>query len=279
MRGRLYTVSPSLNTGRREIEFEGWTFAADAVDSTIRPPLEFKKLNLRDLAERILTPLGISIVFDVDEDPQFSRVDADPQESAFQFLADLARQRGVLITSTAQGKVLFTRAASGAPVATIFEDFPPFREINARFDGRERFYTYRAMGQSPKKNSKVAIAKDDAVPATRYLTFSADDATAEDLQKAAEWQRSKQLADALTIPFPVSSWYDPNGNLWKENTIVTVVSPSIFVPNGYDFLIRSVEYLFEPSGISAVLNLVPPQVFTGEPIVEPWLDGITITEV
>ena len=70
--------------------------------------------------------------------------------------------------------------------------------------------------------------------------------------------------------FPVSSWYGPDGKLWRENTIVTVKSPTMFVPNGFDFLIRSVEYEFTTEGATAKLGLVPPQVFTGDPIDEPW---------
>ena len=51
---------------------------------------------------------------------------------------------------------------------------------------------------------------------------------------------------------------------------MTLESPSLFVPDGFDFLIRSVEYLFSESGVTANLELVPPQVYSGEAITEPW---------
>jgi hypothetical protein len=44
----------------------------------------------------------------------------------------------------------------------------------------------------------------------------------------------------------------------------------MFIPDGFTFLIKSVEYIFEPDGKKSVLNLVPPQVYTGEPLEEPW---------
>ncbi len=53
--------------------------------------------------------------------------------------------------------------------------------------------------------------------------------------------------------------------------MATLKSPSLFVPDGYDFLIRSVEFTFSQNGAVANLDLVPPQVFSGEPIKEPWL--------
>ncbi|MHA1287296.1 MAG: phage baseplate assembly protein [Candidatus Thorarchaeota archaeon] len=279
VRGYLYVVSPSLNPTRREMKLEGWSFTADAIDSTLKPPYKRNNITLKQRAEELVRPLGIDVQFDIDDDKPFKRVTAGKEDTIFEHLAGLAKQRGVLISSTVQGKMLFTRAASGTPQVALFEDFPPFQNIAAKFDGRARFNVYKAVGQSPKKNSKTAVAKDDRVPKSRFTTFSADDTEGDDIQKAADWRRSKQIADALTIPFPTSSWYNANGELWRENTLVSVISPSIFCPNGFDFLIRSVEYLFEPGGTSAILNLVPPQTFTGEVVDEPWAEEQLIEEL
>lgn len=271
IRGYLYVVAPSLNTRESVIQFEGWSFMADAIDSTIKPPLEQSKVTLEKRAKELLNPLGIEVVFDVEDDEPFDRVTANESDTIFDHLAGLAKQRGVLITSTPQGKALFTKANIGNPVGVILEDFPPYIEATVKFDGRARFNAYKATAQSPKKNSKTATANDPQVPKSRFRTFSADDASEEGLQKAVDWARSKALADALTINFPVHSWYDPEGNLWRPNTIVTVVSPSLFAPNGFNFMIKSVEYMFESVGIGAVLGLVPPAVYTGEDLVEPWV--------
>jgi len=68
----------------------------------------------------------------------------------------------------------------------------------------------------------------------------------------------------------VPSWYAPNGELWAPNTIVTVKSPTLYLDDGYNFLIREVTYDFSASGTTANLSLVPPEAYTGEEIVEPW---------
>jgi prophage tail gpP-like protein len=271
VRGYLYVVSPSLNIRERIISFEGWSFTADAIDSTIKPPLQYNNKTLEQIARDLLEPLGIEVEFNVEEDEKFKRVAAEKQDTIFAFLSKIAKQRAVLFTSTPQGNALFTKAASGGIVGSILEEFPPFQDATIKFDGRERFNVYKALGQSPKKNSKWAVANDPEVPKSRFTTFSADESNQKELEKAAEWQRSKQLADALTIKFPVNSWYAPNKELWKPNTLVTVISPTIFTPFGFDFLIREVEYIFEPGGTPAVLGLVPPQVYTGEELEEPWL--------
>jgi prophage tail gpP-like protein len=102
--------------------------------------------------------------------------------------------------------------------------------------------------------------------------FQADDTKGEKLQEAADWERSRRLADGLKVSLPVDGWQVPGTkDLWRENTIVTLKSASLFIPDGYDFLIRSVEYSFSENGTVAGLELVPVETFTGEPLKEPWL--------
>lgn len=272
--GYLYTVAPSLRDSKT-IQLEGWSFTVDAIDSTSKAPYEQEGVTLEQRARHLVEPLGIRVVYDA-PDQTFKRVVIGSTEKIFDHLAKLAVQLGVLITSTERGELKFTQAADTKPIGTIEETIPLPTAFDARFDGRKRFNVYKALSQTParknkKKNeSKIQIAKDNMVPRSRSLAFTVDETDAGQMKLAAEWRRSKQLADSLTIPFPVSSWYGPDGKLWKENTIVTVKSPTIFVPDGFDFLIRSVEYIYTDKGTDAILGLVPPQVFTGEKIDEPW---------
>lgn len=267
--GILYTTESDLSGSQSIKRLEGASFTADLVDSTLKPPYEKNNVTLKQRIEEIVKPLGIDVVFDIDEGGAFDRVTADENDTIFQHLAGLAMQRSALISSTVNGDLLVTRAASGRPVATLEEGSQGSISLTARYDGRKRFNVYRAIGDSPSGN-KVGLAKDNVVPRSRFLTFQANETISGDIDKAAQWRRSKQLADALTIPFPTDSWYRPDGKLWRENTIVTVISPTIHVPDGFNFLIRSVEYIDDVSGKPAILNLVPPQVYTGEELKEPW---------
>jgi prophage tail gpP-like protein len=285
-KGRLYTVAPELTVEGRICTLEGWSHTVDIVDSTSDAPYEAKNITLEQRARALVEPFGIKVIFDADDRP-FKRVTIRPTEKIFDHLAHLAAQRGVLISSTELGELKFMKAQDvfatlGQSVGTIEEALPPGMEFKARFDGRQRYNVYKALALSPgrkhkiKKNSKAEIAEDAMVTlyatATkgRQLTFEVNELEGGEMKDAAEWRRSKQMAEALTVSFPVSSWYAPNGALWKENTLVTVVSKTMYVPDGFDFLIRSVEYDFDEKGTTAILNLCPPQVFTGEPIDEPW---------
>lgn len=270
--GLFYGVEPTLNTDGRVVNMEGFSYTKDIIDSTLKPPYEKNKITLLQRAKDQVEHKGIKVIVDdgINTGGVFDRVTAEPTDKIFEHLSKLAAQRSVLISSTPEGNLLFTATKSGPPVGTIEENLPLGQEFKAKFDGTKLFNTYRAIGQSPGNNAKNAVASDNNIPLSRSLTFKADDTTDGDITKAAAWRRTKQLAEALSIPFPVSSWFAPNGKLWRENTFVTVVSPTLSLPDGFTFLIRRVEYVFSAQGKNAVLSLVPPQVYTGEEINNPW---------
>lgn len=282
--GILYDITHDLKINGRTKELAGFSFTADIIDSTMQPPYEKNNVDILQRAKELCNPHGISVEVDSsveDLGGPFDRVTANQQDTKFAHLNKLAKQRSLLLSSTSQGDLLITRAnLNDTPVGTLEESQLPPREFAAKFSGRKRFSTYRVVSQGPKKAAKkIGIAKDEIVPGSRNKTSNAPETTQGNIQKAAEWERSKQLVEALTIPFPVSTWYAPNGDLWRENTLVTVISDTLNIPNGFTFLIRQVEYIFEAGGLSATLSLVPPQVYSGEPIQEPWVEVIEQKEL
>ena len=268
--GYLYTVAPSVSDRGTTISLAGFSRTADLIDSNLRPPYEENGVTLKQRAQKLVQPHGIKAVFETDTGGPFDRVTASESDTIFNHLNKLARERGVLISSTPSGDLLFTEAnVKAAPIATLEEGQPPVRNFSAEFNGRKRFNTYRAINSTPFGSSE-GTAKDNKVPRSRIRTFRVQDSLAGELDAAAKWERNKTLVDALTIPLPVVGWLDPNGKRWQPNTKVTVVSPSIHVPNGFDFLIRSVEFSEKEDEKTAVLNIVPPQVYTKGEIREPW---------
>lgn len=272
--GQLYTPTNEANDKAYTQRLMGASYTKDVVDSSVQPPYEFRGLTIDKLLKQLVEPLGIDLVVDTDIDVggPFQRVTAQPSDKIFDFAARLAKQRSLLISSTPRGELLLTAAKVTETVGTIGDELPPGRELKATFDGAKRFHAYTVMSKRRGSKTKRATATDLVVPRSRLTTIQADEAEAGDIQKIADWERSKRLADALTIPFPVSDWYAPNGSLWRENTIVTVKSPIIYAEFGFDFMIKSVEYLYDKSGRAGILNIVPPEVYTGEPLVEPWAE-------
>jgi len=282
--GRLYSVAPELADGGRICVLEGFSYTIDLVDSTSEPPYERQNITLLQRALELVAPFDITIDARLKVDPKFSRITMGATETIFAHLAKLAGQRGVIISSTVRGELLLIHASNvwdvlGASVGTLDEGETPVTKFGAKFDGRKRFSQYRVWNKSPgvkyarraKGTSYTSV--DERVPILRRSTIQARESPSGDISKIAERKRSKQMIEALTIEFPVSSWYAPNGELWRENTIVTVRSKTMFIPEGFDFLIKAVNYEFDSNGTLATLSLVPPQVFTGEPVDEPWLEA------
>jgi prophage tail gpP-like protein len=268
--GILYSTSPAISNGTT-LNLSGATATADLVDSTWKPPYEHNNKTLKDLITEIIKPLGFNVIFEADTGGEFDRVVATKGQSIFSFMSGLARQRSVLLSCNTGTDLVVTQAnTDGAPVATLEEGVTlGVTGWGGNFDGRQRFNVYRSTAQSPLGNSE-GLATDQKVPRTRFKDITADESQSGNLKAAAEWARNKTLADALSFQLTVEGWYRDNGEPWVENEIVTVISKSMFLPQGFDFLINRVEYVLDNNGRSSVLSFVPPTVYSQGEIVEPW---------
>lgn len=270
--GALYAVNPEQTTSGLTMNLEGFSFTADVIDSTMPLPYVAANITLKERADQLLRHLGLESKLDtgVDGGGSFDRVTGEVDDTIYDHLVSLASQRGLLVSSTATGNILFTRTTQSAPVGTISTGDPLPTGWGASFDGRGLYNVITALGESPGGATKQARVTDDNIPKSRFLTFRADDTTEGTIEAAAAWRRTKQFADALSIPYPVSGYYAPDGSRFRQNTKITIVSPEIFVPDGYTFLIKQVEYQSSASGQSSTLSLVPPGVYTGGDIELPW---------
>ena len=202
----------------------------------------------------------------VTDEKKFPRVKAEPTETVWSHLTKLAAQRGLLLSCTPSGDLLITTAnINGKPVGTIEEAVSNnASEFSAKFSGRDRFNTYRAIVKSSSTSRPAGIqtAKDSVVTSPRLLTFNADDNIPGEAKSAAEWRKNKSAADAMSISFPVNGWYAPDGKLWTPNTTVTIISETLENKNGFTYLITRVELKYSSAGNSAVLELKPPTLYS-----------------
>lgn len=269
--GRLYVTSPSLET-RQECSLECWSLTADFVDSALKPPYEENEVTLKQRAETLAKAFSLKVIADLDQDGVFDRVTAEPSQTAGNHLLSLAKQRGVLISSTAKGELFIsTPKTTGVPVATIEEGVEGFTGFAASYDGRLRFSDYRVIGETPFDEPNNAVSKDTGVSVTRFKTKTVGETTQGEMKKAADFEKTKFLADALTLPISARGFKRENGERWKKGEYVTLISPTLFIKKGFLMLIKSVEFSSDSSGEFSVLTLVPPSVYSGADIVEPWL--------
>jgi prophage tail gpP-like protein len=293
--GRLYKPEIDFTTGGYYAKIEGASYAADFVDSVIYPPLEIHYARLDQIAKSLVEQLGLEYEETSEIKPHFfERATADPEDTMFEFVSKLANSLGMLVTSTATGKVtLISANTKSKPVCVLGNDKNPLSEAKAAWDGRDLFNRYRATTQNPatiqsngkkkgkrgpahrrkrikiayepKTNYRATTYTDIQVPETRQMSTSCDNATIADVEKTVMALMRNAYADALKIKIPVKDWYIPNTtDLWKENVIVTVQSPAIFLHKGFDMLVRGVEYIYDNNGCTAVLDVIPPQCYSDQ---------------
>lgn len=191
-------------------------------------------------------------------------------EFIWDHLKKLAMQRAVVISSDTAGNLVCDNVSTTGTIGTLTPGDGLYLGTSGGWDGRKQYFSYTAYGTGPKKNLK-AVSKNNGVPRSRMLAFSANDTDSDSIQKAADNRRNLSASEALSIPLPVSSWYGPDGELWTPNTLVTLVDPRLFLPDGFTFLIKSVEFVYGATeGSPATVTVVPPSVYTGEELVNPW---------
>lgn len=274
--GRIYDVENVKNSNGVEKKLWGYSYTIDAVDSTMKPPYEENNITIVQRANNLLKQVGVKleVAAGVDIGGQFDRVTASRTEKIAKHIMKLADQRNLLVSSTPAGSMLLTSAdiiSPIAPVGTIQEDISFVEEWSAKFEGRKRFNVYRALSQGAAKSDlKVGIARDDTIPLSRFKTFTVNDSIKGEMNQAAAWKRNRDAAKTLSMPFPVDTWYDPNNELWRENSRVVIRSTTLEVPDGFTFLIRQVDFSWSDKGKSAVLHVIPVSFYSKGDLISPW---------
>jgi prophage tail gpP-like protein len=128
----------------------------------------------------------------------------------------------------------------------------------ATYDYTTRFRSYAAVSQAGDGGIAHSLGFfDDKVPAARQLVFEAGDLDTAGLDEAAGWAMLKINLQAAEIKIPTDKWVDDNGELWRPNTVVTVRSPVLDIPDARRYVIRGVEFSWTAGSRGAQLSLVP----------------------
>lgn len=271
--GILYDVEQISDKNGRSKNLGGYSFTIDLVDShPIKPPYEHKGgIKLEKRCENLLTPLGMGVELapGLDTGGAFKDVKIKPTETIHKHLKGLSDQRSILLSSTPEGNLLLLRADLTSPsVGTLEEGKSLIADLSAKFQGRKRFSVYRALSKGSRWGvEKVGIAKDDEVSRVRCHTFIVDDAIKGEMNDIAAWRKNKKAAKSEIIKLPVTSWNAPNGKKWKANTRVTIKSITFDQPDGFNYLIKQVEYTFDNSGKNAILSLIDPKFYSKQLVV------------
>jgi prophage tail gpP-like protein len=271
--GKKTRVDPSFSNSGRAYALHGFSNTFNFMDSALKPPYEYNNQPFENIADQVAAQTGTKVIHDAPQSDQITRATVEPGQTGFEFLVPLAKERNRVISSDQQGNILIQQADVSSKSVGVIEEGNQAdlisQEFQASFDDRKAFRSYKVTSQTPFGRYQ-GNAVDKSVPEPRHKLISVDTQTPGAIEQVAEWQLHLQLIEDFKLEIPVVGWYAPNGDLWRVNTIATFVSETCFIPDGFDLYIRGVRYVYGSSGRTAVLSLVPPNVYTERPIILPW---------
>jgi prophage tail gpP-like protein len=287
--GTMVEVIPDVSAASQSVTVSAYSRPAilEDVDPPINTlPFEANGLSLRQIAEQFCRPFGIPVVFNAPDTAPFKRINtrsrkvdgrADADQKVQEFLAELARQRALIISSTKKGELLFTQSVRpGNPVARFVEGDPPL--VSARVSFNPQSYYDEITGFTSAKRGRVGAKYTERLRrlsggVMRTLNFRLDDSEKGHAPAAVRAKLGRMLGNVVSYVVNIPTWRDPSGKLWEPNTTVTLQSDGAMVYAETELLVRDV-YLKQSHGEqTASLGLVLPGAFSGEvPTRMPWDD-------
>ena len=282
--GRIVPVRPSLSNAGNSVAISAYSDAGLLSDTTApgsKAPLEFDEMNLQDIATSLAKPYGVGVQFDDEPGPAFERVALNAKEKVMPFLAKLAKQRGLVISSTPRGALLFRKSVDGTgqPIAVFEQGQSPMFKIEADFNEQE--YYSSVTGVEPQilflPGEQYTVKNPYLDNVQRPHVFDVPDVQGGDLKEAVAAKLGRMFANAATYTITVPTWRDPKGNLWEPNTVVKVTAPGVMIYDAFKFIIRTVQMEREGDVELATLNLILPGGFSSQiPYALPWGESIPI---
>ena len=276
--GYMLDVVPEVEPGSKVVKVTAVSLPGVIEDCTPpgeRVPFEWEDLNLRDIATAAGEWFDLDVTFDAEPGANFKKVALEPGQKVHGWLAGLAKQRSLVMTSTPEGGLLFQKSIpAGIPVARLVEGEQPLGKVTPSFKPRE--YYSELTGFTPKKKhtsgNKSPIQNPRLSDVTRPTTFKLDDTEKGEAADTTSAHMGRMFADVVSYNVPgIPTWRDPQDELWTPNTTITLNAPGAMIYNEFEFLVRQVVLKRTKEEQVASLNVVFPGAFEGEaPDEFPW---------
>lgn len=237
---------------------------------------EFTGGKLLGITQFLTRPFGLTVVLEGNQGPVFDQVEPEAQKKAFEYFADLAKQRNFLISNTPEGALQYLKPIEpGNPVARLVYGQMPVTDLQVEFNPQEYYshITGTQMSVTGIEGSSYTLENKrlSSLGVLRPHTFEFKDITGPGIQDAVAAKMGRMLGAAVTYNVTVAGWRDPAGRLWRKNTTITLLAPEAMVHREYEFLIKRVELSREGDSKTAILSLTLPGAYSGKiPEFMPW---------
>jgi len=278
-KGRILTPAPAVQPDAQTLNVQGYPLCGVLVDSTLPPslfPAEYSGLNLKQIAETVCQPFGISVTVKGDLGAAFDKVEAELKDKVWDFLEKLAEQRGMYMTNLPDGNLLIYKPETEAVSMTFAQGEVPFVSCDPIFDAQSMYshitgYT-KTTNKAPSAKwtyeNKLLIDKG----VLRCYADVIDDAVEGTLEDSVKAMAGRMFGKCVKYKLTVSGYRDKDGKLYRENMAVSVKAPGAEIYKDTKLLVDEVTLRRDDSsGMTAEFSLVLPGSRDGNlPEGFPW---------
>ncbi|MBL4809476.1 MAG: hypothetical protein JKY43_05400 [Phycisphaerales bacterium] len=235
-------------------------------------PLQFDGLSLAQIARRLCAPFKIDVVIDdsvsSDMNKTFEVSTASESQNIKSYLADLAKQKDIILSHTEKGELLFTKAnTDGAPILEFdtTKGSLPGTTFSFNFDGQGMHSHITLQKQASGGNAGEQTIRNPYVVGSfsfRPTVKSQSSGDDNDTGKAAQRALANELK-GIKLSITMDRWVIDD-KIIKPNNTITIIAPEIYIPRKETFFIESVKLSGDESKQTATLNCVLPSVYNGE---------------
>ncbi len=263
--GTVQRVAPSL----QKVALAGYglpgVLSSCTLPKSLYPRTRYNT-SFEQIAKRICKAFAVK--FEVKDDAaqlasqQFAKVEIGAEESVGDFLARLAKERGLILYSDEFGWLVAAKEMGSGSLVGEFEN--PLT-LTAAYNGDKMFsdvYGIREQSRTVKyANASVHVADLPTYRHTTVMSRSRHDATMKTLVQA-EMQRI--LYQAMTFSLALPYIENTDGKIWSPGDVVQIVSERHRIYKKTMFMVQSVKIELRNGGESATLTLVPLSTIQGK---------------
>lgn len=264
----------NTNAYARTLSLSGRDKTCDLIDCSVPFIKQWKNQNLATIANEVCKPFGIKVLTPNGFGSAFANVSVEPGETCFDLIGRLAKLRGLLAGSNANGDLVLSRP-DVKPAQYSLITGENLSELSFIDNAADRFSKYEVKGQhsfagsfSPKDASAaMGNANDPMVKRFRpKMIISDEQSTIAGLNTRAKFEATKALANSQSFNCQIPSWRNPNDELFYPGQTARIISKIDEID--MVLLLSEVRFSLSPSQKTTDLTFVRPEAFAIEPIEE-----------
>lgn len=275
--GIILSQGYKQNKTKNLVGLSGYSRAGVLNDCEIPPslyPLQFDGLSLIQISERLTARFKINVVVDpsVSEriNKPFDVSTASESQNIASYLADLAKQKDIIMSHNEYGDLLFTQAKTdGEPILTFdtTKGTLPGVEFSFSFNGQgmHSHITLQKQQSEDGGNAGESTIRNPYVVgsfAYRPTVKSQSSGDDNDTSLAAKRALSNELK-GIKLTIKLDRWV-VDGKIVKPNNTIDIIAPELFIFRKETFFIESINYQGDQEKRTATLNCVLPSVYNGK---------------